>query len=82
MTDNFLRGLLAKAGVGNDIASAVAKAAEKNAEKLTEAQEMKARMEAANITKKVLNAILEEQQERAKLQQKPVKTIITEGEKD
>jgi hypothetical protein len=79
-TDNFLRGLLARAGISNDMASAVAKAAEKNAEKLTEAQEMKARIEAANITKKVLNAILEEQQERAKLQQKPTRTIITGDE--
>jgi uncharacterized protein YqfA (UPF0365 family) len=80
MSDNFLRGLLARAGIKNDIASAVAKAAEKNAEKLTEAQEMKARIEAANITKKVLNAILEEQQELAKLQKKPTRTIITGDE--
>ena len=79
MSDNFLRGLLARAGISNDIAKAV----EKKTQQLTEAQEMKAQMEASEITKRIINEVLGDlKAQEAKMQanQAPKKIILTGDE--
>ena len=78
-TDNFLRGLLARAGVSNDIAKAV----EEKTKKLTEEQEQWAQLQASDITKKVINEVfadMKAQEAKRQAEQAPKKIILTGNE--
>jgi len=77
--DNFLRGLLARAGISNDIAKAV----EEKTKKLTEEQEQWAQLQASDITKKIINEILGDMkahETKHQSEQAPKKIILTGDE--
>jgi chorismate mutase len=79
MSDNFLRGLLARAGISNDIHKAI----EEKTKKLTEEQEAWAQLQASDITKKIINEVLGDmkaQEARKQAGQDPKKVIITGDE--
>ena len=79
MSDNFLRGLLAKAGISNDIAKAV----DEKTRAITEEQEAWAQLQASDITKKIINEVLADmkaQEAKKQAGQDPKKIIITGDE--
>ena len=78
--DNFLRGLLARAGISNDIAKAV----EEKTLKISEEREQWAQLQASDITKKIINEVLADmkaQEAKRQAEQAPKKIIITGDEK-
>lgn len=78
MSDNFLRGLLAKAGISNDIAKAV----EDKTRQISEDREAWAQLQASDITKKIINEVLADMkaQEAKKQQEQGPKKIILTGD--
>jgi len=77
--DNFLRNLLARAGISNDIAKAV----EEKTNKLTEEQEQWAQLQASDMTKKIINEVLGDlkaQEAKRQQEQAPKKIILTGDE--
>ena len=79
MSDNFLRGLLARAGVSNDISKAV----EEKTRLISEEKEAWAQLQASDITKKIINEVLGDmkaQEARRQQEQGPKKIILTGDE--
>jgi 6-phosphogluconate dehydrogenase (decarboxylating) len=79
MADNFLRGLLARAGISNDIAKAV----EEKTKLISEEKEAWAQLQASEITKKVINEVLADmkaQEAKKQAGQDPKKIILTGDE--
>ena len=79
MSDNFLRGLLARAGVSNDISKAV----EEKTRLISEEKEAWAQLQASDITKKIINEVFADmraQEAKKQAGQDPKKIIITGDE--
>jgi 6-phosphogluconate dehydrogenase (decarboxylating) len=79
MSDNFLRGLLARAGISNEISKAV----EEKTRKISEEKEQWAQLQASDITKKIINEVLADmkaQEAKKQAAQKPGKIILTGDE--
>jgi 6-phosphogluconate dehydrogenase (decarboxylating) len=79
MSDNFLRGLLARAGISNDIAKAV----DEKTRQISEEKEAWAQLQASDITKKIINEVLADmkaQEAKRQADQGPKKIILTGDE--